>query len=130
MGDTFTAAPTASTAPLTRRTAGTSAALAVGMKTTTLLVPFLSILFGVGVASQLGGCDAVDEAFDCAQICERYSDCFDADYDTEACRGRCEDNADTVDGFADKADDCENCLDDRSCTGSFACASECVGIVP
>ena len=76
------------------------------------------------------GCDEVDERFDCAQICERYQDCFDNDYDVEACTNRCEDNADTQNGFADKADACENCLDDRSCTGSFACVSECGGIVP
>lgn len=78
----------------------------------------------------LTACDEADEAVDCAMICERYSDCFDAEYDTEACRGRCEENADTVADFDDKADACENCLDDRSCTGSFACADECLGIVP
>ena len=63
-------------------------------------------------------------------ICDRYRDCFDADYDTAACRNRCEDNADADESFADHADDCENCLDDRSCTGSFACVAECSGIVP
>jgi hypothetical protein len=89
------------------------------------VLAFASIIFA-GSA----GCSEVDEAFDCAQICGRYSDCFDANYDVDACRNRCESNADTEPGFADKADACENCLDDRSCTGSFACTSECVGIVP
>lgn len=78
----------------------------------------------------VAGCDEVDEKVDCAMICDRYRDCFDASYDTEACRGRCETNADTVADFDDKADACENCLDDRSCTGSFACVAECSGIVP
>lgn len=77
-----------------------------------------------------GGCSEVDERFDCAQICSRYSDCFDASYDVDACTNRCESKADTEQGFADKADTCETCLDDRSCSGSFACTSECVGIVP
>lgn len=75
-------------------------------------------------------CDKADEVFDCAQICNRYSDCFDADYDVGECVDRCEDNAANDDAFSDAADACENCLDDRSCTGSFACADECIGIVP
>jgi hypothetical protein len=86
---------------------------------------FVAIVLG-GAA----GCSEVDEAFDCQQICSRYSDCFDANYDVAACRNRCESNADNEAGFADKADACETCLDDRSCSGSFACTSECIGIVP
>ncbi len=92
---------------------------------------FLALATGLGLALSIGvGCSEVDEAFDCQQICQRYSDCFDANYDVSACRGRCETNADNQAGFAARADDCETCLDDRSCTGSFACASECAGVVP
>ena len=76
------------------------------------------------------GCDKADEAFDCNQICNRYSDCFDEGYDVGACVDACEDNAANSDNFSNHADDCENCLDDRSCTGSFSCADECSGIVP
>jgi hypothetical protein len=86
--------------------------------------------FAAMVVAGAAGCSEVDERFDCAQICSRYSDCFDADYDVDTCRNRCESKADTEAGFADKADACENCLDDRSCSGSFACTSECIGIVP
>jgi len=78
----------------------------------------------------LSACDKADEAFDCNMICNRYSDCFDANYDVAACVDRCENNAADSDTFSDHADDCENCLDDRSCTGSFACIDECSGIVP
>jgi hypothetical protein len=90
----------------------------------------LAFAFAASLFTGTAGCSEVDEAFDCQQICSRYADCFDAQYDVEACRNRCESNADTEDGFAAKADACETCLDDRSCTGSFACTSECVGIVP
>ncbi len=77
------------------------------------------------------GCaDEVDQAFDCSQICNRYSDCFDADYDVDACEDRCRDNADADEDFAEQADGCETCLDDRSCSGSFACVDECAGVVP
>ena len=86
--------------------------------------------FAATLVAGSAGCSEVDERFDCAQICSRYSDCFDANYDVGACRNRCESNADNEPGFADKADSCETCLDDRSCSGSFACTSECIGIVP
>jgi len=90
------------------------------------IASLLSTTFAIGIT----GCDTVDRKFDCTQICERYSDCFDKDHDTAACVDRCETNADNSDDFDKKADDCENCLDDRSCSGSFACADECIGIVP
>jgi hypothetical protein len=90
------------------------------------------ILFVISASlSALAGCaHDIDETIDSTQICERYSDCFDADYDVSSCVDRCEDNADADEDFADHADACENCLDDRSCTGSFACVDECAGIVP
>jgi hypothetical protein len=75
------------------------------------------------------GCSAVENAYNCDQICDKYKDCFDASYDAEACQNRCEANADD-DNFADKASSCQSCSDDRSCSGSFACVDECVGIVP
>ena len=76
------------------------------------------------------GCDDIDRAFDCNQICDRYRDCFNSDYNVDACVDRCEDNAGDSEEFDEHADDCENCLDDRSCNESFACAIECFGIVP
>ena len=75
------------------------------------------------------GCSDVENAFNCDEICDRYKDCFDANYDDATCQSRCEGNAED-DAFANKAATCETCLDDKSCTGSFSCASECVGIVP
>lgn len=91
-----------------------------------------------GGASALAGCgaiddaaDSVDEATDCDQVCARYADCFDSSYDQGACRGRCEQKADTVAGYSDELDTCENCMDDKSCTeATFNCASECNQIVP
>ena len=75
--------------------------------------------------------DEIEEELDCGSICERYADCIDTDYDVSECQDRCEDNADADPDFADDVDACENCLDDRSCTNAtFACATECVAIVP
>ena len=96
-------------------------------------------MFKLGFASLLAltvaftattpACSSVEHAYDCNQICNRYKDCFDSNYDASACADRCRDKADD-DAYGDKAENCEACLDDRSCTGSFACAGECIGIVP
>lgn len=92
-------------------------------KNLTLPLLFLSSLGFMSTA-----CDEADQAIDCNQICNRYKDCFDADYDVGACVDRCEP---MLDEDPHAADDCENCIDDRSCTGAaFNCATECGGIVP
>ena len=91
---------------------------------------FVSVFtFVIASAATAPGCSSVENAYNCDQICDRYQDCFDANYDADACQARCEDRADDA-AFADKAEDCQACIDDRSCTGSFACVDECVGIVP
>jgi hypothetical protein len=106
---------------LARRVEKTSAMLKLGFVSVFMLL--------VASAATTSGCSDVENAYNCDQICDRYQDCFDADYDADACQTRCEDNAEDA-GFADKAESCEACIDDRSCSGSFACAAECVGIVP
>ncbi|HEY0713180.1 MAG TPA: hypothetical protein VGF45_10940 [Polyangia bacterium] len=76
-------------------------------------------------------CDEADAAFDCQSVCSRYKDCFDKDYNVGDCRARCRDKADADSDFRRKADVCEACIDDRSCTASaFACTAQCAGIVP
>lgn len=78
------------------------------------------------------GCDsAVDRAYDCNQICNKYKDCVNANYDVDSCTSRCRDNAANSESFEDQADACQACVDDRSCTAAvFGCGTECVGIVP
>jgi hypothetical protein len=86
---------------------------------------------GLALVSLVGsGCDDLDQAVDCAKICNRYQECFDSDYDVNGCVDRCEDNADDDEAFADAADACESCIDDRACAESFPCAGECIAIVP
>lgn len=76
------------------------------------------------------GC-GVDAAIDCNSICDRYASCYDNNYDTSACASRCRDNANDDEDYERKADVCDACLTDRSCTAAtFACATECAGIVP
>ncbi len=79
-------------------------------------------------------CSAKDEAdrlTDCQQICDKYASCYDKSYDVSACRSHCDDSAKNDKDFDNKVDNCENCLDGKSCTdATFSCATECVGIVP
>lgn len=75
-------------------------------------------------------CDAIEHAYDCNQICNRYKECFNSDYDTSACASKCRDKANDTD-FGNHAESCQGCIEGKSCVGaSFSCAGECSGIVP
>lgn len=86
------------------------------------------LLFALALTSFGLGCAEIDQTVDCNDVCNRYQSCYDASYDTMACRNRCE-------TFANDnpraANDCDTCLDDRSCASSvFSCGGECAGILP
>jgi hypothetical protein len=93
---------------------------------------FLGVALGsIALGSACSGDNEVDRLLDCHQICDRYSDCFDADYAVSTCRSRCENDADADAQFENRVDACENCIDGLSCAeGAFSCATECGGIVP
>ena len=77
------------------------------------------------------GCNAIDRVTDCQDICARYADCYDSTYDVSSCRSKCSDEADDNEDFDQLVDQCENCLDDRSCTSAvFSCSVDCHTIVP
>jgi hypothetical protein len=80
------------------------------------------------------GCDAADEIeaeIDCRSVCDRYSECFDGDYDVSGCQNDCENAVDSGDLQQSDLDECDNCIEDRSCAdATFSCAVECSSIVP
>jgi len=76
------------------------------------------------------GCDKADQAYDCHAICQKWADCADSNYDVSSCADNCRDKAANDDAYADKADDCQACIDDRACSETFPCIDECAGIVP
>jgi hypothetical protein len=85
----------------------------------------------IGLSLTGAACGDLDRLTDCQQICERYGDCFDSTYDVATCRSGCVDSAENSSNFDQRVDNCENCLDDRSCSSAaFTCTAECVGIVP
>jgi hypothetical protein len=84
------------------------------------------VSFAVGFAS----CDEADRALDCNSICSRYKDCWDTNYNVGDCRSRCRDKAASDNDFERKVDVCAACIEDRSCSGTFVCTADCVGVVP
>ncbi len=93
------------------------------LKNLSLACLFLGSAFFAGA-----GCDEAEQTIDCGKICNRYEECIEDDYDVSACTDRCDE---MLDSDSDRADECEACIDDRSCTGAvFNCATECAGIVP
>lgn len=94
------------------------------------LAPTFLIVAGAFAASGCFATNAIDNALDCDDICDRYADCFDPTYDVGSCKSRCESDANDNEQFADRVELCTDCLDATSCTEAFTCASECSGIVP
>ncbi len=94
----------------------------------------LKLLAVVSAALMLGGCavtQKVDSAIDCGAICNRYSSCFDKDYDVSACAKRCRDSASEDRDFRRKADVCNACIADRACgSATFSCGTQCASVVP
>jgi len=91
-------------------------------------------ILSFGFIATACGDDVVEEitnTSDCADVCERYADCFDDDYDVSECTDRCEDEADASEDQEERLEACESCIDDESCSSAvFECTTECAGIVP
>lgn len=94
------------------------------MTRATMMLFTFALLGGPGCANTI---QEIDQAVDCNDLCNRYADCFDSEYDRAACRDRCNE---TVDNDPRAANDCDTCLDDRACSESFTCGNECFGLIP
>ena len=67
---------------------------------------------------------------DCRQVCDEYKDCYEKDFDADACSSECIDESIRSTDFQKQVDDCEECMDDETClSGVFACASECGPVI-
>jgi len=88
-----------------------------------------SVLILVGALLAVG-CGEAERIFDCAQICDKYSDCIDDSIDKTDCVNDCEDHGDDDQDFADQASDCEDCLDSKECTeATVECGTKCAAVV-
>jgi hypothetical protein len=78
-----------------------------------------------------GGCEEAQNAFNCADLCNRYQDCFDKTYDTSACEIRCESYANVNAATHDAANRCQNCLNQSACAQATAVnCPDCAGLIP
>lgn len=88
-------------------------------------------LLGLGLA--LAGCseaeDVITSAPECTDVCDRYQDCFDDDYDVVGCAQDCTDASIDDEEFQDRVDDCNACIDRTCDREAFACGVICEGIV-
>lgn len=84
----------------------------------------------------LGGCYAfppaeVDQALaECADICSRYQECFDADFDAIACADRCETASRVDPAFAVRVSECQDCAAALGCgSTAFLCDAVCEEVI-
>ncbi|HEX6271583.1 MAG TPA: hypothetical protein VFZ53_01015 [Polyangiaceae bacterium] len=83
---------------------------------------FAVVAFGL---LPLAGCDDINEALDCDQMCEKMQSCVDDDIDVHDCAERCEDRVEDNE-LAEKLDACTDCLDEGvSCREVAADCSVC-----
>lgn len=93
-------------------------------------VAFLALSLGLCLSVGLVGCSEAERLYNCSQICDRYSDCIDDSIDKSDCTSTCEDHGEDDMDFATKASECEDCLDDKSCTeAAVECATACAEVV-
>ena len=101
------------------------------MRNRLICAGFMAVGLALGAVGCSSTVDEVTNKIDCHTVCKRYADCFNSDYDVDGCTDRCENNADSSDARQNKLQACDNCIDDKSCSGAaFNCTDECVGIVP
>lgn len=88
-------------------------------------------LAGIIAFMGAGGCDSTQNAWNCSDLCNRYQDCFDQNYDVSACSSRCQNLANNNQIVDERANACQNCMNQNSCNmaTTFNCP-DCAGIVP
>jgi hypothetical protein len=87
-----------------------------------------AVLSMFAVACDESPATTVERSWNCDDICDEYKKCYDNDYNVDDCHNECTAMKDADE--TDRIDDCAACIEDKSCTGNFACADECLGIVP
>lgn len=91
-------------------------------------------MLGFGVMAGCGDdgpVEAIQNKITCRDVCGRYKDCIDSNFNVDNCTTKCENDAAASEQKEQKLNTCETCLDDKSCTDSvFRCGVECAGVVP
>lgn len=73
--------------------------------------------------------DEIEGTADCTQICAKYNEC-ESNVDETGCIDLCEDAADETEAGENAAENCEDCLDGKTCDQAESCWATCpVGVV-
>ena len=94
----------------------------------TRLIPtaILALLLGNSAL----GCSDAKNTISCAEVCDKYKSCINSDYDVASCTTQCEDKANDSANRQRQLDDCDSCIQDRSCSGAvFSCTTECASVI-
>jgi hypothetical protein len=76
------------------------------------------VLFG------MTGCSS-----NCSTYCDRYKECLKADLDTGQCTNTCEEASEDNESHRDKAEECAQCVESRTCAEAFSsCIDDCFGV--
>jgi hypothetical protein len=101
------------------------------MRTSNWLSPFLVLAATFTAAGCGDDPEEVVNRITCNDVCQRYADCFDADYDVDGCTTRCTNDATANEEKEERLELCHECIDAESCTGAvFSCTAECSPFVP
>ncbi len=66
---------------------------------------------------------------DCEVVCEQRRSCFEADLNVDTCANNCNAKAKEKSDYADKAQECAQCLESRTCAESLkSCLDDCFGV--
>ena len=68
--------------------------------------------------------DEIEGTADCTQICSKYNECV-SNVDETGCIDLCEDTADESQAGEEAAEDCEDCLDGKTCQEAESCWRGC-----
>jgi hypothetical protein len=101
-----------------------------GMKKKVVAIFLGAALAAIVGFTGAGGCSDVQNAFNCSDLCNRYKSCFDSSYNVGACTDRCQNVANVNSAAHDRANACQNCLNDNSCVGAAFNCPDCAGLVP
>ena len=68
--------------------------------------------------------DEIEGTADCSQICSKYNSCV-SNVDETGCIDLCEDAADETEAGENAAENCEDCLDGKTCEEAESCWVGC-----
>lgn len=90
----------------------------------------VGLVFVGSVMAGCGAADAIDNKITCRDVCNRYKECVDDDYNVDSCASECEAEANADEDKERQLEICDECIEDRSCGGAvFNCTTECASVI-